>query len=286
MMKKLILMALLLFTANVWSASQTRPMQLALSAVILGEQQDMVVRWRKYLEAHLQRPVVFVQRRTYRELIDMLKEEKLDGGWVCSAPYTRYKSLQRLLAVPVWQGEPFYQSYLIVPKRDTVTRSIVDLRGKIFAYSDPESNSGYLVPQGDIVRLGADPKTFFSKTMFTYAHRKSVEAVAAGLVDGARVDGYIYDQLKKFYPDMVAKTRLVEKSDKFGFPPIVARADLPEADFNKLRDTLLNMQNDEEGRTLLGAMGLDKFIAGDDKLFDGVVALIKELEKADGNRVK
>ena len=132
-MKKLFLVLLMLFTANVWSAPQTRPMQLALSAVFLGEQQDMVVRWQKYLEAHLQHPVVFVQRRTYRELIDMFEQDKLDGGWVCSAPYVRYKSLQRLLAVPVWQGEPFYQSYLIVPKVDTTTRSIADLRGKIFA---------------------------------------------------------------------------------------------------------------------------------------------------------
>ena len=136
------------------------------------------------------------------------------------------------------------------------------------------------------MRLGADPKTFFSKTMFTYAHRKSVEAVADGLVDGARVDGYIYDQLNKFYPELIAKTRLVEKSEKYGFPPMVARADLPEADFRKLRDTLLNMQNDAEGRALLAAMGLDKFIAGDDKLFDGVTALIKEVEGAGGKRVK
>lgn len=265
--------------------SETQPLRLALSAVFLGEQQDMVVRWKKYLEAHLHRNVVFVQRRSYHELIELFEQDKLEGGWVCSAPYVRHQSVQRLLAIPVWQGEPLYQSYLIVPKRDIATRSMADLRGKTFAYSDPDSNSGYYVPQGDIVRLGADPKTFFSKTLFTYSHRKSVEAVAAALVDGARVDGYIYDQLKKFYPGLIEQTRLVDKSEKFGFPPMVARATLPEAEFKLLRDTLLNMTNDEEGRALLSAMGLDKFIAGDDHLFDGVAALIRSVEDAEKLRV-
>ncbi len=279
-----MILLLVLFASNVQAASQ--PFQLALSAVFLGEQQDMVMRWQKYLEAHLHRPVAFVQRRSYRELIELFEHDRLDGGWVCSSPYVRHKSLQRLLAVPVWQGEPLYQSYLIVPKRDISTRSMADLRGKIFAYSDPDSNSGYYVPQSDILHLGADPKTFFSKTLFTYSHRKSVEAVADGLVDGARVDGYIYDQLKKFYPEMIEKTRLVDKSDKYGFPPMVTRANLPEADFKLLRDTLLNMHNDAEGRALLAAMGLDKFITGDDHLFDGVAALIKYVEQAGVKRVQ
>lgn len=285
-MKRLFILVLILFTGTAWAEPQVKPMQLALSAVILGEQQAMVVRWQKYLEDHLQRPVEFVQRRSYRELDEMLEQGSLDAGWVCGAPYVRHKSSQRLLAVPVWHGEPFYRSYLIVPKRDAGTRSMADLRGKIFAYSDPDSNSGHLVPEGDIVRLGADPKTFFKKTIYTYAHSKSVEAVADGLVDGARVDGYVYEQLGKFYPDLVARTRVVDKSDKYGFPPMVTRANLPEADFKKLQNTLLNMQNDAEGRVLLAAMGIDKFIAGNDKLFDGIVALIREVDKAGGKRAK
>ena len=255
-------------------------MRLALSAVFLGEQQEMVLRWRKYLEEHMHRPVEFVQRRTYRELVDMMSQGTLDGGWVCGAPYVRFKSVQRLLAVPVWKGKPLYRSYLIVPARDTTTRSIADLRNRIFAYSDPESNSGHYVVLGDIVNLGGNPDTFFKKTIYTYAHRKSVEAVANGLVDGARVDGYIYDQLNRFNPELIAKTRLVDKSAEFGFPPMVTRANLPETEFIALRDTLLNMQNNTEGRALLNAMGLDSFTAGDDQLFDGVAKLIRKVQSA------
>ncbi len=281
-MKKLLLIVLLLLSGKVLAepVPSVPPLRLALSAVFLGERQDLISRWKIYLETHLQRPIVFVQRRSYRELTDLFTQGQLDAGWVCAAPYTLHKSVQRLLAIPVWQGEPLYQSYLIVSERDTATRSIADLRGKIFAYSDPESNSSFFVTQGELVDLGVDTDTFFAKTLFTYAHRKNVEAVAARLVDGARVDGYIYDMLRLQSPELIAKTRIVQKSDKYGFPPIVSRADLPEEDFHKLQETLINMNNDTEGEALLEAMGLDGFVRGDDHLFDGVAALLKKVSAA------
>ncbi len=285
-MNKWLLCFLLLIIGDAATAAPAQPMRLALSAVFLGERQDVVTRWEKYLESHLQRPITFVQRRSYRELTDMLQNGGLDAAWICSAPYVRHKSIHRLLAVGVWQGEPLYQSYLIVPKQDVTTRSIVDLRGKMFAYSDPESNSGHFVALGEIIKSGGDPDRFFSKTLFTYSHRKSVEAVADGLVDGARVDGYIYDMLYTLYPEMIGRTRVVMRSEKYGFPPIVARAGLPNVEFNKLQGVLLNMQNDAEGRALLASLGLDKFIAGEDRLFDGVAALVNGVERAETLRAK
>jgi phosphonate transport system substrate-binding protein len=273
---------LLFFLGNTaLAAPPPQPMHLGLSAVIIGEQQEMIQRWKRYLEVHLQRPVNFVQRRTYQETMEMFRDEKIDAGWICGGPHVVYPSLQHLLAVGVWKGKPLYQSYLIVPVSDTTTRSIADLRGKIFGYSDPQSNSGHNVPVGEILRLGDNPAKFFSKTIYTYSHRKLVEGVASGLLNGARVDGYIYDEMKRFFPDMIAQTRLVQQSPDYGFPPIVARHNLPQSDFLALQSTLLNMHNDEEGRVLLALMGLDRFIAGDEHLYDGIASLLKDINKAD-----
>ncbi|MGZ8256811.1 MAG: substrate-binding domain-containing protein [Gallionella sp.] len=278
MLKALLLLMLLVSAAHADTlpSAPPAPLRLALSAVMLGEQQQMLQRWQQYLSNHLQRPVVFVQRRSYREMIDGLAAGKIDAGWICSWPHLRYPAAQRLLAVAVWQGQPLYRSYLIVPSSDVATQSIADLRGKIFAYSDPESNSGRLIPDLDVLHLGGDPKTFFSKTLFTYAHRKSVMAVADGLVQGANVDSYIYEQLARFQPELTARTRIVTRSAEYGFAPFVVSAQLPDAQVRQLRAVLLAMQDDEEGRTLLAYMGLDKFIAGDEKLFSGVAALMKE----------
>jgi phosphonate transport system substrate-binding protein len=266
---------------NVFAApqqSETKPLQLALSAVFLGEQQESVLHWKNYLEKRLERTVNFVQRRSYQEIADALREGRIDAGWICPRPFLLNKSSERLMVVPVWKGRPVYQSYLIVPSEDTTTQSIADLRGKIFAYSDPLSNSGQLVPVANILRHGGNPKTYFRKVIITYSHRNNIEAVAAGLVNGSNVDGYIYDQLAKTAPELIAKTRIVDKSADYVFPPIVARWNLPNEEFKKLQAVLIAMKNDDEGRNLLSAMGLDGFIAGDDHLFDGVALLIKEVD--------
>lgn len=253
------------------------PLRLGLSAVMIGEQQDMLLRWKRYLETHLQRPVEFVQRRSYKDTIELFRNKKIDAGWICGAPHVQYKSLQSLMAVGIWKGRPLYQSYLIVPDKDITTRTIGDLKGKIFGYSDPDSNSGHNVPVHELMRIGANPDDFFSKTMYTYSHRKLIEAVGAGLLDGAYVDGYIYERMTSLYPEIIARTRLVQKSKDFGFPPIVASKFLSKSDFIALQNTLINMDGDAEGRALLAAMGLDRFIKSNEHLYDGVAALQNEI---------
>lgn len=277
-MKKILLLLMLVFSSSFVLAEHgenTKPIRLALSSVFPGKRQDIVHQWQRYLETRLHRQVVFVQRRTYQELTDLFAQGQLDAGWVCGGPYLLHKSVQRLLAVGVWHGKPLYQSYLIVRTTDNHTHSIADLRNKNFAFSDPESNSGFFVPQTELIKLGFDPVHFFGKTMFTYDHSRSIEAVSTGLVDGARVDGYIYERLSLSNPELANKTRIVNKSADYGFPPIVTRADLPQKDFKLLQDTLLGMKDDKEGKALLSEMGLDGFVAGNDRLFDGIASLLK-----------
>ena len=63
--------------------------------------------WRIYLERRLGRPVVFVQRARYREIVDLLRAGKLDFAWVCGFPYVNNRDvLITLLAVPVYQNSP------------------------------------------------------------------------------------------------------------------------------------------------------------------------------------
>jgi len=238
--------------------------------VILDEQAEFLERWRIYLETMLRRPMRFVQRGSYREIMTMLADGKLDFAWVCGYPYVRMKDRLDLVAVPVYAGQPLYRSYLIVPAEDHTTRSILDLRGKVFAFSDPDSNSGWLVPQVELKRAGEDAAHFFKKSFFTWGHRKVIEAVAAGLAQGGEVDGYIWDSLSRLHPELTSATRVAWRSALFGFPPIVARKGIDETD--SLRRALLNMPKSPPGRTLLAHLNLDGFTPGKPQLFDSIEA--------------
>ena len=230
-------------------ATAARPISIGTTPVFLDDDVAFLRDWQAYLQRELGRPVAFVQRRSYREVSELLLAEKLDAAWICGFPYVRYRDRMRLLAVPTWEGEPLYRSYVIVPSSDQTTQSIGDLGGKIYAFSDPDSNSGWLVPNSLLFRLGKDrARRFFRKSFFTWGHRRVVDAVAVGLAQGGSVDGYVWETLKIHHPEVTGQTRVAYRSAKYGFPPFVTRSQLPTSDFRQLQDVLVAMRTNPPGR--------------------------------------
>lgn len=261
-------------------AALDTPLRIGLTPVFLDEQVGFLNEWRRYLESRLDRPVRFVKKASYREIVELLQADKLEFAWLCGYPFVMHAAELRLVSVPVWQGRPLYQSYLIVPAGDLATKGFAELRNRIFAYSDPNSNSGFLVVQEALRRAGTDPAAHFRKSFFTWSHRKVIEAVAAGLADGGAVDGYVFDSLARIDPALTARTRVVERSAHFGFPPIVAHRRVREADARALREVLRGMQDDAQGRRLLGQLNLDGFGAGELRLFEGIARMAANQQRA------
>jgi len=259
--------------------AESSVLRIGLTPVFLDDQMSFLTRWRAWMERRLKRSVVFVQRGSYREVMDLIRGGKIDFAWVCGYPYVRYRHELRLVAVPLWRGRPYYQSYLIVPATDTKSNSLADLRGKVFAYSDPDSNSGFLYPQYRLTTQGENPTTFFSRSFFTWAHRKVVEAVGVGLVDGGAVDGYVWETLAEFHPALTNATRVIERSPDFAHTPFVARPDIAAAELEQFRATLFDMPADAEGAQLLRLLSLDGFVPGQPSLFDGIARMATRMGK-------
>lgn len=253
------------------------PIRIGLTPVFLHDQTAFVNAWRGYLETRLRRPVVVIQRASYREITELLRNGKLDFAWLCGYPFVNNKAHVGLLAVPLYQGKPTYRSYLIVPATDQHTTAIADLRDKVFAFSDPDSNSGYLVPVHELHQLGEKSGTFFGKTFFTWSHRKVVEAVAAGVAQGGSVDSYVWDTLALQDPQLTARTRVVKASMEFGFPPFVSGKAAARADIQAMREALLAMSQDAEGIQLLRRLRLDGFVTGDDHMFDDIARMMRSV---------
>ncbi|MBI4606526.1 MAG: PhnD/SsuA/transferrin family substrate-binding protein, partial [Planctomycetes bacterium] len=194
----------------------------------------------RHVGDRLGRPVELVQRKTYGEVNDLLERGEIDLAFVCSGPFAagREEFGLELLAVPVVNGQKVYHGYLIV-RRDSPFRSLEDLRGRTFAFTDPQSHTGTHVVTHLLGSMGETPKTFFGDAFYTYAHDNSIKAVANGMADAASVDGLIWEFIDSTSPEVTSGTRVIWRSPPYGMPPVVVRPGMAPSEKERLRALFL-----------------------------------------------
>ena len=254
------------------ASSDEEPLRIAVAAMTSPKStfnyyQDIL----EYIGDHTGRPVELVQRETYQEVNDLLEAGQLDMAFVCTGAYIDGHDAfgMELLAAPVVYGEPVYYSYTIVPT-ESPAQTFADLRGATFAFTDPISNTGTLVPTYLLGQMGETPDTFFGEYIYTYSHDRSIEAVADGLVDGAAVDSLIYDYMRATNDPAIDGTRILETSEPYGIPPVVVNPDIDPELKRELRSILLEMHADPAGRAILAAIKIDRFEVISDSQYDSV----------------
>src|SRR5712672_3612965 len=94
---------------------------LGLTPVFLDNDMPLLSLLQKYLSQRLDRPIVLVKRRTYREILVMLMSGQLDAAWICDFSYVQYQDRLTLLAVPLYRHQPLREAYVIVSKGSKAT---------------------------------------------------------------------------------------------------------------------------------------------------------------------
>lgn len=256
--------------------------QFGLTPVFLTSDLELLGRLQSYLQRVTGCAVSLVNRRTYQEVTALLTSGQIDGAWICGYPFVSHRPELQLVAVPLWHRKPLYQSYTICDAGRNA-RDLMSLRGDVHAFSDPDSNSGFLVTRAALAERALRPEAFFSRTMFTYGHRNVIRAVASGLAQSGSVDGYVYDVVSKLEPELTKRTRIVTVSEWLGFPPIAAPKNPPDPErLALLKTALLGMHEADDGRAVLEMLQLDGFAVEDPSLFDPIArkaALVAAAER-------
>lgn len=224
-----------------------------------------------YLGAKLGVNARLVVNRTYAEINSLVRSGDATLAIVCTLAYVlgHEEFGMEALVVPVVRGEPVYYSYLIVHKESTVT-SWEELRGRTFAFTDPMSNSGHLVPVYQLWQKGETPASYFSRYIFTYSHDNSIKAVGNRLVDAASVDSLVYDYALAKGEDDAVNTKVIWRSPPYGINPVVVNPALAPDFKGKLKELLLGMDKDTEGRRILDQLQFDGFIPARDAAYESV----------------
>jgi phosphonate transport system substrate-binding protein len=241
-----------------------------------------------YLAQQLELPIVYVEDRPWQERERMLEHRQAEIGAICGAVYVRLAAQPippvRLLAAPVmhdarYQGRPIYFSDVIVPA-DSRVQTFADLHGKAFAYNEPNSYSGYQTVRAHLASLG-ESRAFFGGIVAAGSHQAALRMVLAGAADAASIDSIVLERELQLHPELATQLRTVATLGPSPIPPLVAAQQLPPATTRALRAALLQMHENAEGRHILHAGRMARFVAVEDAAYNHIRDQLRRASSVD-----
>jgi phosphonate transport system substrate-binding protein len=118
------------------------------------------------------------------------------------------------------------------------------------------------------MEAGKDPSTFFGEHILTGSHDKSLQAVLDRFVDGAAVQGFVFDRMVAENPSIPKQIRILSTSPPFGILPIVAHPAINPDLKQAIESVLLDMHNDPRGRKILEKLRIERFVIPEKGLFN------------------
>ena len=220
--------------------------------ILSGEnEQDRLARFKgfeEYMEKTLSVDLEIFTAGNYDGVVQALAADQIEfaflGSSAYAAAYTASEGgVQPILATESQNGATGYFSIVTV-RCDSGYKSIDDLKGKVLAFADPDSTSGYAVPLYNLAQQGYEPETFFSGVPFAGSHEAGVQGVVNKQFDAAAT--YQDNETSGVYQLMASKGMIKEgeicviwQSPEITNGPITTRNNLPQPMVDEVKAALL-----------------------------------------------
>lgn len=248
--------------------------------------------YRKKLEEALGVPVKVFTPADYDGVIQGLLGGTLDMAWLGASGFAKIyltdpNAVDLALTKQNADGSTGYYSIGFARKDSGITK-IEDAKGKVFAFAEPNSTSGYLVPAAELTEKYGDLKAYFGEVKFSGGHEQTIVGVAHGdfaagvsWADGLGnwEDGYNSGAFRKAADaGLVDMNDLVQiwKSKEIPEGPMVVRSALPQDVKDKVTQITADLwEKDPECAYGVAAGEAKDFIPVTLDAYQGVIAARK-----------
>jgi len=199
----------------------------------------------------------------YGNIIERFTSEKMDGAFFGS--FTGALAIEKLGVDPIARpinldGTSTYHGYLFVRKNSGI-KNVKDMKGKKMAFVEKATTAGYIFPIAYLKENGVtDMKKYFSEYYFTGSHDAAIYAVLDKKADIGAAKHSIYDRVRKADPRVDKELTILAESAKVPSNGLCVRKGLDANIKKKLKEALLNIDKDPEGKIVLEKFGAIRFI--------------------------
>ena len=204
----------------------------------------------------------------YNGVVEALRSKRLDLAFLGPFSYALAVGVADVEAFAVAETPKQTTSYraYIIARKDRGIQKLSDLKGKTFAFVDPSSTSGHLLPKAALLKIGFDPDHDFSRAIFSGGHDASAIAVQNGKVDAAAIADGLFDAAVVRGVVKRDEIAIVWTSDPIPGSPFCIRRDLPPDLKQRIREAFYQMRD-----LAWGSKGtLKRWEPIDDRAYDGV----------------
>jgi phosphonate transport system substrate-binding protein len=218
----------------------------------------------------------------YNAEIEAMRNGKLEIGEFGPLGYVLAHQVAKAEAVAAFgqpDGKPASYWASLVTYPTSGIKTVADIKGRSFAFSDPTSTSGHLFPAYGLRKGGVDPDKDI-KAIYAGSHTSSFEALYNKKVDAGELNSEQLESAMQrgHYKD--GDLVFLWKSDPIPTDPIALRGDLPDSFKKRATEVLQNLdltQLPAADRKIMGLSGT-RFVPQTDGAYNGIRDLVKTLK--------
>jgi phosphonate transport system substrate-binding protein len=290
------LIAILAATTALSGAVQAQEIKEFNIGILGGENaQDRLTNqecFRAKIEEAVGVPVKLFAPADYDGVIQGLLGGTIDYAWLGASAFAKIhltdpNAVDLKLTKQNVDGSTGYYS-IGFARADSGIKSIEDAKGKVFAFADPNSTSGYLVPGAELIATYGKLEDYFAEVKMSGGHEQSIVGVNNGDFDAAVSwadglgnweDGYNSGAFRRAADaGLVDMNNLVEiwRSKMIPEGPMVIRSALPQDVKDKVTQVTADLwETDPECAYNVAAGDAKDFVPVDLSAYEGVLAARK-----------
>ncbi|HVY14624.1 MAG TPA: phosphate/phosphite/phosphonate ABC transporter substrate-binding protein [Rhodopila sp.] len=217
----------------------------------------------------------------YNAEIEAMRNGKLEVGEFGPLGYVLAHQVAKAEAVAAFadkDGKPDHYWASLVTTPNTGIKTVAEIKGHTFAFSDPASTSGHLFPAYGLRKAGLDPDKDI-KALYAGSHTASYEALYNHKVDAGELNSEQLESATQRGHYKEGDIVFLWKSDPIPTDPITVRGDLPEGFKKRLIAALqtLDLSSLPEADRKIMGLGGQRFVPQTDAAYDGIRDLVKTL---------